>query len=151
MKEIITFLLLLSAGTGISQSTDDSKLVTDFFEIIVKKDSTDVGALLPYLDYSGIKLERSQDVMIQMITFYAFVVNGWIKDHHGEYKIYPHHSVANKFTERYSLQYNDLENVYYVVSEDKIVTPIIVKNGKIISFFTGLIQGTKKVHPVLLN
>ena len=151
MKEGLIFLLLFPVGIGFCQSTGDSKLVAEFFEIIVEKDSSDVEALLPYLDYRGVTIEKSRDEMIDIITFYAHLVHDSFNITNGEYSIVRHDSVDQKLLERYILQYDNLENVYYVVRDNDIVTPIIVENGKIVSFFTGLIQGTKKVHPIPLN
>ena len=46
----------------------------------------------------------------------------------------------------------NLEKVYHLVSNDKVVTTFIIKNGKIISFFYNIVKGnSKKRTPLMLN
>lgn len=150
MKQQILMLIIFLLGTLACQSNNTEKDVVEFFEIIAKSDSSDVHSLMNFMQVRDSLLDENGR---NMIKFYAYGLNDHLKSRcEMDFEIIHHNQISEHLIVNYRLQYEDLDNVYYVVCNDKIFTSIIFENGKVISFFPYLIKNSsKKVIPVLLN
>jgi len=154
---IIVLLVLLLPFTSFSQKASDSTKVNDFFRIIAEKDSSDIGALLTYMSITDApipeyKHKLTRDKKIELVKWYAYLWNNQLKEHcNSNYHIYSHKNINPDFLHDFRIQYENKENVYYVVCNNNIIyAAIIIEDGTIISFFSGVIFNHKSVVPVLL-
>ena len=153
MKYLTVVTLLFVANLSSCQSVNNLKTVEDFFEIIVKSDSTDIQGLLEFMTIKDSLLEVNNGEIIEMIKFYAFGWNDHLKRRCDmAYSIYHHDQIDKNLFSGYKLKYDNFDNVYYVVCNNKIFTSVIIEDEKIISFFPYLIKNASKTAtPVILN
>ena len=153
MKYLIVVTLLFVANLSSCQSVNNLKTVEDFFEIIVKSDSTDIQGLLELMTIKDSLLEAAgNDKLIEVVKAYEYLYSQSLKNCDMQYNVYQHNQIDENLQTRYNLQYDNYENVYYVVCNNIILTSVIINEGKIVSFFTGIRKGENSpVFPIILN
>ena len=152
MKYLTVVTLLFVANLSSCQSVNNLKTVEDFFEILVKSDSTDIQGLLELMTIKDSLLEVNNGEIIEMIKFTSYALNQWLKQCDMKYSVHHHNQIDKLLFNEYKLKYDNFDNVYYVVCNNSILTSVIIEDEKIISFFPYLIKNASKTAtPVILN
>ncbi len=134
----------------------DQKIIDSFLnKICTSTDST--GKLLEYLDLhnSYLREKKSEVLFLELFHLYCNEIKV-VMGNNPRYKIISHKDNEEcTLIKEYNLKTNDYTGVYYIVSNDKIISLIIIKNQKIISFCCSLdliwMDNKKIKWPWLIN
>lgn len=144
------FYVITASGQG---SQTDEQLVNSF----VKKWMESAGSedcALKYLEIHDSYLQDSEKKKFFFEWFSSFskTINEEIIKNNGKFQIIPHKiDDENKMIKEFNLVLDDYTGVFYLIINSKVVTDIIVKNGKIISYCPMLNQGDKKNRAWFVN
>lgn len=152
-KNMLVITVLFLMGQLLScQTNDDLKIIDQFITKVILDESFNIENISDYLsigeDTSKYKVKDLYLVLQTNIDAIRQSLNSCESD----YKIDSHYSVDRLLLDNYKLDYPDYEDVYYLFCDNKVVMPIIIKEGKIISFFTSLKKAESQHYkPWLLN
>lgn len=150
MKALTSLILMMLPSVCFSQADTDKEIVETFIDRLTKSDSSNIKELLELMTINDSLININDGSMIK------FFVYAW-KDEIGKYcdskyDVTPHRILDRQLLDHYKLQYDNLENVYYLVCQNQVLTHIIVKDGKVISFSAGIRKGENQpVFPIMLN
>lgn len=154
MRNLIPiFFFLFVITESCKQVQTDEQLVNSF----VKEWISSAGSKACALKYLNIHKSQVQDnekkkIFFEWFSYVSKFLNEEIAKNNGGFLIIPHqNNEENKMIKEFNLITDDYTGVFYVITDSKVVTSIIVKNGKIISFCTILNQGTKINRPWFIN
>ncbi|WP_147376136.1 hypothetical protein [Ichthyenterobacterium magnum] len=151
MKKI--FIIFFCIAIFSCQSQDKNKeTIIKFINNIVLNSNYDSSDLEYYLDIDKETLEdkNKKDFFISLMDDNIIDIKQKIDKNELNYIILSNKEAIEKGITS-NLIYNDYSKVYYVIVENKIITPIIIKNDKIVSFFYGLTKKENESRPMLLN
>ena len=134
---LIVFPIYLLSFMSYGQDKNDIDLVSDFVNEIASQNPDNLENILSYTsigEKSTSSAKDINDILKMNITSLYDRINGC----DSERKIIPHSLLDEQLRETYKFQYDDLGNVYHVLCQDRIITSIIINEGKIVSFFTNL-------------
>lgn len=119
-------------------------VIIDFLNDIILNEKYNDSELKEYLNFNI----ENKDI----IKFSVSLLNKEIEDKKKiEIVSYEKFLEKEKF-KNYNIKNKDIDNIYCILYDKEFLTPIIInKNGKIDSFFTGIIKNTSNIHPIILN
>ena len=150
MKILVILFCLINLSCVNQSSHTHSKNIKDFVNNIILSNTSNTNDIFEYIEAS--EELRSKEGFEELLENYVTFLRESLVSQKREYQVTRH--LGNEDQEgivKYNLQYNDLENVYYIISEEKIVTHIIMDNDKIISFFCSISKRGNQNFPVMLN
>lgn len=154
MRNLIPiFCLLFVITASCKQVQTDEQLVNSF----VKEWISSAGSKACALKYLNIHESQLQDkakkkFFFEWFSYISKCLNEEIVKNNGRFLIIPHqNNQENKMIKEFNLITDDYGGVFYVVTDSVVVTSIIVKNGKVISFCPILNQGNKINRPWFIN
>ena len=150
MKNILTAIILLAAKTLYSQN--DEVNIDSFMKNVILNKSFKVEGIDKYVTINKEVLNSKKNELYQILNMNIDDIRKSLDDCGSEYKIVQHYKLEKKQLSEYRLEYNDYDKVYYVLCNQKIVTSIVIKDDKIVSFFTTLKKfENQNYKPWLLN
>lgn len=127
-------------------------ILNNFIEKAVLNESYDISKINEFIYVKKDSIKENTETY-RLIQFNLRLLHHQLTNIES-YKIITHKEfvLQNSF-KNYTIDYKNLDNVYYIISENKLIAPLIInKNNKIVSFFSGkgkplLIKNTRKVEP----
>lgn len=152
MKNLFLFcFVLLTIETYAQNRQGEEQFVNTFVkEWLASNGSKECAIKFLDIDNRYLNDNEQKDLLFSWFSLFGKNINEEINRNKGIYQVIPH-SCDNSIIEKFNLKIADYSGVYYLVSRDKILTSIVVKNNKIISFCPMLNQGTKTNKAWLIN
>lgn len=152
MKFIYPVALFISIifSSCYSQEEKDTILIKKFIEnvILVKNENPKIWNEYLHLNNS---LEKEEDeVQNKIIKQHIYSISDSIIKADNIYDVIPYNEISSYSIES-DIVYHNYSKVYLLVINKKVITPIIIEDDKIISFFYALRKHKDKSSPVLLS
>jgi len=148
MKKTLSLIIILVITIGCnSQDNKNKRLINDFIEEIILKKKSSIEELNKYIDFNKNSLNNNNN---EIINFNINFLNTEINTRSYSILKYNEFKKEKEFKE-FKIHYNNLNNVYCVVSRDKYITLFVVENNRILAFFTGIVKNKDRIIPYLLN
>ena len=146
MRNLLFFCFLFCAIAGSGQGNQDNERIVNLFvqEWLSSAGSEDCA--LKYLEIHASYLQDSEKkrFFFEWFSLFSKTIHEEIIKNNGKYQIIPHqNNQENKIIKEFNLITDDYAEVFYLVANNKVVTSIILKDGKIISYCPMLNQGSK--------
>jgi len=154
MRNLILFFSLLFVITAsCKQVQTDEQFVNSFVNDWISSAGSKACAL-KYLNIheSQLQDEAKKKFFFEWFSYISKCLNEEIVKNNGRFLLIPHqNNQENKMIKEFNLITDDYGGVFYVVTDSVVVTSIIVKNGKVISFCPILNQGSRINRPWFIN
>ncbi len=150
MRTIALIFIIMSTACneGVNER-QDIDIVKNFVASVVTNDSFDISTIGEYVHAQQTPLDDA--AMQEVLSSYISYMRETIGKNSGKYEIVRSDSGDHrKLIEDYDLQYDDTMSTFYLVAGEKLVTHIIVKEGKVISFFTSITKKKRNRYPWIL-
>lgn len=148
MKKIILFLLICSSAC--SQEESREQFITSFINEVIIKNDVDFRDWVKYIEIVKTENQEEKDAITSILTEKIKELHFVLSENDNQFQIIKHNELS-KFDLVSNLRYENLSNVYYIISNDTIIAPVIVENKKITAFFFGITKHKDKSYPWLLN
>lgn len=137
MNTIRTLIILLATVNYSCSQRDINKDYADQFVKVVRQEGT-TNEFYNFLKIDSTISEDKGNNLNQIIELNVVDLRNNLVNCPNDYQITSHSDIENNLLVQYELEYENLDSVYYVVCKDKILTHIIVRNNKVVSFFSKL-------------
>ena len=119
---------------------------------IVSSGSEDCAIKYLEIHKSQIHDKEKKKIFFEWFSYLSKFLNEEIAKNNGSFQIISHqNNQENKMIKEFNLITENYDGVFYVITGNKVVTSVIVKNDKIISFCPILNQGNKINRPWFIN
>jgi len=146
MRNLIFSFCLCVVVTGSAQTKQtDVQFVNSFVKEWIESIGSEDCAL-KYLEIHNSYLQNieKKKFFFEWFSLFSRTINQEIIKNNGNYQIIPHvNPDKNAMIKEFNLIADDYSGVFYLIIGDKVVTDIIVKDSKIISYCPVLNQGKK--------
>lgn len=148
---IITLSILLFCKCSHSQDSN-IQIIDSFVKNVVLSESFNFENVSKYVNLNETSLGVNRDDASKILEMNLDDIKLNIFACKNFYQITKHSNVDTELSRNYNLSYVNYDEVYYLLCDDKIITPIIVQHGKIVSFFIRLKKAkSQQAIPWLLN
>ncbi|MFN5557586.1 MAG: hypothetical protein ACK48F_15320 [Chryseotalea sp.] len=121
------------------QKKDVNKILAEKFISTLIQDQK-INEIQSFLKIDSLTSEKMEFNLKRVIEINVAFLRSNLKICSTNYEIIKHSEIKNEFLKEYMLEYEYPENVYYVTCKNKILTHIIVRNNKVVSFFSKLMK-----------
>lgn len=126
-------------------------LINDFVEKFLLNENYDVNKIENWVNIKPETLTRIKNEKNEYFQYVMDNIQNEVSEGDG-YTIVNHTLMAkDSRSKNLNLNYDKMENVYYLLSGEKIVTTIIIRNNKIISFYYAISKKEDRNYPAILN
>lgn len=151
MKKILVLILIISFNCN---SQNNKEIIKEFIDIVLSDESRDINKYDNVLD-TNIKIivNKNKD-SISSKMFYTKIsyLKAEIKKNKNKYEILNYREFkSTPIFKDYKILYSNKEQIFCIVINERFITPIIIENKKIISFFTSLIKHKERINPLFFE
>lgn len=154
MKKKRTYILILLSLILTDCQESREKATKDFIKsfvdnILIKKNKN----TNDWNDYIAFDKNLSLDkkeTLVEIVNQQISNLNSILIENNNEYSIISHYELDDHSLTT-NLKYEDFSKVYFIICSNKILTPVIVENDRIISFFYGITKHKRNSYPWILN
>jgi hypothetical protein len=149
---IFTFILFISCT---NKEESDKKIIYNFIEEIVL-DYQNINSIDDIKHFVNIIDNLTENEKEKFITYIRVaVLEGFyedLKSNDYNYSIKSYKEMDFEVTDKVKISYDSKDNLYFVMTENKVISFFIIEKNKIISFFTKkFISHGKERKPFMLN
>lgn len=150
MRYLLFLLLFVNCNTNEKNlNTDEKDLIISFVEYCRSNEQLEESILEDFLCFD----EENKEDLISISKEFINGINNHVLKDVVKYQILSHIEIDKQILKNFNqtIVYPNIQNVYYLVNNNKIKMYFIVENGKIISFFGNPQKRPKKeTYPFLL-
>lgn len=145
-------LIIFLSFLGCSKEYTKVEIIDSFIKEIIIQENMNTEDWNKYIDFADGLSEKCRTGLNEIIKMQIKEIKIVITNSNNEYLIVNYYDLE-KYNLTRELRYDegDNSNIYFLICENEIVTPIIIKEGKIYSFFWGLNKTGKNSHAWPLN
>ena len=152
---ILVFLMLVFSSSKGQKDKANDKIVYSFVEEWLSSSGSEECALkFLNIHKSYLDTDEAKNFFFEWFASFCQVIKGEIEKSNGEYQIIKHkHNTNNEAIKKFNLSTNDYSGVYYLIINGEVVTSLIVKNSRIISYCVIMVHPNKSRfnRPWLIN
>lgn len=150
MKLIFIILFSLSSSSCYEYQ-DEKEQIEKFVDNIIIQEKSNLNEIEEYVNLNLVKKsQKDKEFLKEVLKKQTKILRGHIKENNDKYIILSHKEFEKKYYE-VNLIYSDYSKVYYIVCNELPIAPIIIEDGKIVSFFYGLTKHKRNSYPWILN
>lgn len=149
MKRAVLTISLLTQLIG-CQVRNDESFVNKFITDAVLNPAFKIESVSDYVLFTNDT--SSEESSLQFLKLNMDEIRKSLEACNNNYQIIQHNRITPDVLGKYVLDYSDHRSIYYIVCDSKVLTHVILKNGKVISFFTKLKKAdSQQYKPWILN
>ena len=147
MKKVTVILILFILGCN--TQNQDIKLINNFIDDVVLRKNTTNKEPTRFIGFSKKISKEKKEIFNLFIDENIKFLRKELNEN--KYVVVSNEDIKS-FNINFIYKIQDLEKVYHLVTNDKVITTFIIRKGKIISFFHNIVKGNSKNRtPLMLN
>lgn len=138
MKHFLILLLAALLWSSCEEENASKKIVNSFVETIILNEEASEKSITDFIAFNPKLSEEDQIKSIELTRLVMGEIRDELKDCEHAYRIISYKELSQEPLISYQFEYSDMENVYFLTCNNQVLAPIVVKNNKVIAFYTQL-------------
>lgn len=138
MKHLSILLCAVLLWSSCEEENASRKFVNSFVETTILNEEPSEKSITDFIAFSSKLSEEDQVKSIELSRLVMLEIRDKIKACEHAYRIISYRELSHEPLISYKFEYSEMENVYFLTCDNQVLAPIVVKNGKVVAFYTQL-------------
>lgn len=152
MKHLSILLFAALLWSSCEEENASRKIVNSFVETTILNEEPSEKSITDFIAFNPKLSKEDQVKSIELSRLVMLEIRDKIKACEHAHQIISYRELSHEPLISYKFEYSEMENVYFLTCDNQVLAPIVVKNGKVVAFYTQLnkIRGSS-FKPYLLD
>lgn len=138
MRHLVILLFVALLWSSCEEENTSKKIVNSFVETTILNEEPSEKSITDFIAFNPELSKEDQVKSIELSQLVMGEIRDKIKACEHAYRIISYQELSHEPLISYKFEYSEMENVYFLICNNKVLAPIVVKNGKVVAFYTQL-------------